>query len=188
VAGEAQAVAAPPIEQPPPVESSGEGSPPSGSSEKPSKPSKASSKPAKGSKASKDGKGKKASKRAGADGAGDGPSVAAHPRAAMQVARAKGWGGLIGFALGGYLSLPTNTLVDAGLRALVAGTVCYLAAWASAVFAWRHLVVLEIKRREQELLSGVHDPHASGGQSSRAAGGRPPGSSAGEATRAGTTR
>lgn len=84
-----------------------------------------------------------------------GPSVAAHPRAARQVARAKGWGGLVGFAVGGYLSLPTNTLVDAGLRALVAGTVCYLAAWTAALFVWRRLVVIEIKRREQELLAAA---------------------------------
>jgi hypothetical protein len=81
-----------------------------------------------------------------------GPSVAAHPRAALQVARAKGWGGLVGFLLGGYLSLPTNTLVDAGIRALVAGAVCYVVTWAAALFVWRRLVVIEIKRREQELL------------------------------------
>jgi predicted lipid-binding transport protein (Tim44 family) len=84
--------------------------------------------------------------------ASSGPSVAAHPRAALQVARAKGWGGLVGFLLGGYLSLPTNTLVDAGIRALVAGAVCYVVTWAAALFVWRRLVVIEIKRREQELL------------------------------------
>jgi hypothetical protein len=74
----------------------------------------------------------------------DGPSVAAHPRAALHVARAKGWGGLIGFFLGGYLSLPTSTLTGAGLRALMAGVACYLAAWAGTVFVWRHLVMLQI--------------------------------------------
>ncbi len=83
--------------------------------------------------------------RAGARRDGDGPSVAAHPRAARGVARAKGWGGLAGFVLGGYLSLPTNTLAAAGLRALLAGVVCYVAAWAGAVFLWRRLVMLEIK-------------------------------------------
>ncbi len=85
----------------------------------------------------------------------DGPSVAAHPRAARAVARAKGWGGLAGFVLGGYLSLPTNTLAGAGLRALVAGIVCYVAAWAGAVFLWRRLVILEIKSREQKLVEAV---------------------------------
>jgi hypothetical protein len=82
------------------------------------------------------------------------PSVAAHPRAARSVARAKGWGGLAGFFIAGYLSLPTGTLAEAGLRALVAGSVCYVAAWAGAVFVWRRLVVLEIKGREQQLLAG----------------------------------
>ena len=79
--------------------------------------------------------------------------MAAHPRAARGVARAKGWGGLAGFLLGGYLSLPTNTIADAGLRALAAGVVCYVAAWAGAVFLWRRLVMLEIKGREQQLLA-----------------------------------
>jgi len=83
----------------------------------------------------------------------DGPSVAAHPRAARAVARAKGWGGLVGFVLGGYLSLPTNTIATSGLRALIAGVVCYVAAWAGAVFLWRRLVMLEIKGREQQILA-----------------------------------
>jgi hypothetical protein len=95
---------------------------------------------------------KKAAKAAAGESSGT-PSVAAHPRAVRAVARAKGWGGLIGFLLGGYLSLPTNTLAASGLRALVAGLVCYVAVWAGAVFLWRRLVVLEIKGREQRLLA-----------------------------------
>ena len=90
------------------------------------------------------------------------PSVAAHPRAARSVARAKGWGGLAGFLIAGYLSLPTGTLAGAALRALVAGSVCYVAAWAGAVFVWRRLVVLEIKNREQQLLSAVHTAEGRG--------------------------
>ncbi len=114
----------------------------------------------KGGKAQKGEKGEKGAKKGKAKGAkgadaeeagADGPSVAAHPRAARAVARAKGWGGLIGFVLGGYLSLPTNTLAAAGLRALIAGLVCYVAVWAGAVFVWRRLVMLEIKSREQQL-------------------------------------
>jgi predicted lipid-binding transport protein (Tim44 family) len=87
--------------------------------------------------------------------AAEAPSVAAHPRAARAVARAKGWGGLAGFVLGGSLSLPTNTLAAAGLRALVAGLICYVAVWAGAVFLWRRLVMLEIKGRQQRLLAGA---------------------------------
>jgi hypothetical protein len=84
-----------------------------------------------------------------------GPSVAGHPRAARSVARAKSWGALAGFVLGGYLSLPTHTVASAGLRAIVAGLVCYVAVWAGAVFFWRRLVMLEIRAREHELASAA---------------------------------
>lgn len=129
-----------------------------------------------GKKSKKDeGKKSKKGKQASApEGEGAGPSIAAHPRAARAVARAKGWGGLFGFFLGGYLSLPTATPAAAGLRALVAGIVCYVVAWAGAQFAWRRLVMIEIKAREQQLLSaaqaaaGIAD--ASGAGASRRAG------------------
>jgi hypothetical protein len=123
-------------------------------------------KAAKAKDAKKDAKAGKGSKKDAKDAKGandaesdaDGPSVAAHPRAARGVARAKGWGGLVGFLVGGYLSLPTNTLAAAGLRALIAGVVCYVAAWAGAVFLWRRLVMLEIKGREQQLLAASQAP------------------------------
>ena len=99
---------------------------------------------------------------------GDGPNVAAHPRAARSIALIKSWGGLLGFLLGGYLSLPTSTLAAAGLRALIAGSVCYVACWGGAVFVWRRLVILEIKGREQKLVSEVLAAQA-------ARQGRPPG-------------
>jgi hypothetical protein len=108
----------------------------------------------------KDAKGKDAKSKKGksekvtAEESGS-PSVAAHPRAARAVAQAKGWGGLAGFFIAGYLSLPTGTLAQTGLRALIAGSVCYVAAWAGAVFVWRRLVIVEIKGREQALLAGA---------------------------------
>ncbi len=122
-------------------------------------PEKPDKKAAKAKDAKKDGKDKKAKKGkddGDADDAEDGatgPNIAAHPRAARAVARTKSWGGLVGFALGGYLSLPTNTLAAAGLRALIAGVVCYVAAWAGAVFVWKRLVILELKGREQQMIS-----------------------------------
>jgi len=91
---------------------------------------------------------------------GDVPSIAGHPRAARSVARAKSWGALAGFIVGGYLSLPTHTLASAGLRAIVAGLICWVAVWAGAVFFWRRMVVLEIKAREQELVRAVEDARA----------------------------
>jgi hypothetical protein len=113
--------------------------------------------PKKDAKKDAKGKGKDKDAKKAKDGGGDAdvgaPNIAAHPRAARGVARAKGWGGLVGFVLGGYLSLPTNTIAAAGLRALLAGVVCYVAAWAGAVFLWRRLVMIEIKGREQQLAS-----------------------------------
>lgn len=130
-----------------------------------------------GSKKEKKEKKPKGKEKKGAEPASaDGPSVAAHPRAARAVATAKGWGGVIGFAVGGYLSLPTHTLADAGLRALIAGVVCYVAGWAGAVFVWRRLVVLEIKAREQHLLDMLK-ARSGGQQASQPAGGARPGSS-----------
>jgi hypothetical protein len=110
---------------------------------------------AKGDKAAKAGKAKKG---AGADGAGgtghgSGLILAEHPRAARSVARAKAWGGLAGFLIGGYLSLPTQTLAGAGLRALAAGVVCYVAAWAAAVFLWRRMLVAELHQAKHDLLA-----------------------------------
>ena len=74
------------------------------------------------------------------------PSVANHPRAGAQVARAKAWGGLGGFALVALLSLRAGVpTADALLRALLAGVVAYVATWAAAVLVWRHLVVAELR-------------------------------------------
>jgi hypothetical protein len=88
-------------------------------------------------------------KKKGKKGKGDapaGPSVATHPRASYQVRRAKGWGGLAGFAIAAYLSykagVPTS---DLGLRALAAGIAGYMLAWACSVTVWRHLVLAELR-------------------------------------------
>lgn len=126
--------------------------------------------PAKGKKSKKSKKGD-AAEGTGVDG--DGPSVAAHPRAARGVAQAKAWGALIGFTIGGYFSLPTATPADAGLRALLAGIACYMFAWGASVFAWRRVVMIEIKAREHQLITamqaaqGVGEP--AGGERARAA-------------------
>jgi hypothetical protein len=91
-------------------------------------------------------------------GKGDAPapspdqmSVAAHPRAAYAVARAKGIGGLVGLVLVGLLSWQAGApLIDVGLRALAGGIVGYLAFWALAVQAWRHLVIAEARAAGRE--------------------------------------
>ncbi len=123
--------------------------------ERPAKPAKA-AKPAKG--AGKPAKSPKAKGGASASGKGTGGGdshliLAEHPRAVRGIARSKAWGGLGGFLLGGYLSLPTHALPEAGLRALAAGVICYVAAWAGAVFLWRRLVVAELRDAQQQLLA-----------------------------------
>jgi len=81
----------------------------------------------------------------GADASGA-PSVANHPRASYQVRRAKGWGGIAGFAIAGYLSYKAGVpMFDVGVRALVAGIVGYMLAWMCAVTVWRHLVLAELR-------------------------------------------
>jgi hypothetical protein len=82
-----------------------------------------------------------------------GLNLAAHPRAARRVTECKAWGGLAGFFVGGYLSLSSNTLLDAAFRALLTGIVCYVAVWGAAVFIWRRLIVAELRQREHELSS-----------------------------------
>jgi hypothetical protein len=104
----------------------------------------------------KDKKGKKKGK--GADGgAGKGGSVATHPRAAAAVRRAKGFGGLGGFALAALLSHRTGLAASGVLeRALIAGVAGYVIAWGCAVTVWRHLLLAEMRaaiEHQRELLA-----------------------------------
>jgi hypothetical protein len=80
-------------------------------------------------------------------------SVAAHPRGAQAVRRAKGYGGLAGFALGVVLSMRAGVpLPDTALRGIEAGVGGYVACWFAAVTVWRQLTVAEIEnaRRRRE--------------------------------------
>ena len=92
-------------------------------------------------------KGKKGKKgKKGGDSASRAISVADHPRAAAAVKRAKGYGGLGGFALAAYISHKAGVpAAQVGERALAVGIAGYLVAWACAVTVWRHLVLAEFK-------------------------------------------
>jgi hypothetical protein len=106
--------------------------------------SKADEKTDKKDKADK--KDKKGKKDKGGAGASSGPSVAAHPRASYQVRKAKGWGGMAGFGIAAYLSYKAGVpTFDLGLRAIIAGMVGYMLAWACAVTVWRQLVLAEMR-------------------------------------------
>ncbi len=103
------------------------------------------------SKSSKDEKKDKKKKKgeddaSGVSGAAQAPSIFNHPRARYQVRRAKGWGGIAGFVIAGYLSYKAGVpTFDVGLRALMAGIVGYMLAWMCAVTVWRHLVLAELR-------------------------------------------
>lgn len=132
------------------------------------KPSKSKSAKAKADKSKgKGGKGKGAKGGKGGKGkSSDGLSVATHPRAHAQVRRAKGWGGLGGFAIAAYLSYQAGVPPEqVGLRALAAGAIGYLVAWGVAVTVWRYLVLAELRayydERKKSVPAGI--PLTTGG-------------------------
>ena len=97
---------------------------------------------AKGKGDKKEKKGKKG--KGGADG--QGASIASHPRAKASIRRAKGWAGIVGFAMAGFVSLQASVpLFQAGLRALGAGVIGYMLAWWVGVLVWRQLILAEQK-------------------------------------------
>jgi hypothetical protein len=109
-------------------------------------------------KAKGDKKGKKGKK-----GAADGISVAGHPRAAAQVRRAKGFGGVAFFLITVYFSFKAGVPADQmAVRALIAGIGGYLLAWMCAVTVWRQLVLAEL-RAALESGRARMEPAAAGG-------------------------
>jgi hypothetical protein len=81
-----------------------------------------------------------------------GISVAAHPRSAAAVRRAKGLGGLFGTLLAALLALKAGLPpLDAMVRGLAGGIVGYIALWAVAVAVARQLVIAEVRTRYAEL-------------------------------------
>jgi hypothetical protein len=83
-------------------------------------------------------------------------TIGAHPRARRSVRRARALGGLLGFLVTIALSLNAGVpAFDATARALIAGVVVHLAAWAVAVAVWKQLMLAELEtvreRREERL-------------------------------------
>ena len=80
--------------------------------------------------------------------------LATHPRAQRQIAQAKGWGGLLGFLVVGWLSYAGGSaLPEAGLRAIAGGAGLYVLAWAAAVAIWREVAVAEVERARRRILA-----------------------------------
>jgi hypothetical protein len=111
-----------------------------------SKPKGKSDKKGNGDKKGKSGKAKKGESR--------GPSIAGHPRARAAIRRAKGFGGLLGFAIAAYVSLKASVPPQlVGLRALAAGVAGYMLAWGCAVIVWRQIVLAELKSLSEKFES-----------------------------------
>ena len=78
------------------------------------------------------------------------PKIAEHPIAVRQVARARAWAALIGFVVAFWLSWRAGLpFPESGARAIVAGIVCRLLAWAALVSLWRQLIPAEIEARRR---------------------------------------
>jgi hypothetical protein len=74
-------------------------------------------------------------------------TIGAHPRARRSVQRARALGGLLGFLVTLVLSLRAGVPgFDAAARALMAGIVVHLAAWAIAVAVWKQLMLAELQQ------------------------------------------
>ena len=80
-------------------------------------------------------------------------SVSAHPRAAYSIRRAKGFGGLLGLILVGWLSWQRRRAARRrrDRARLVGGVAGYVAAWVIAVQVWRHLVIAEARAAADKL-------------------------------------
>lgn len=90
--------------------------------------------------------------------AGDRPgiSVANHPRGALAVRRTRAWGGLVGVALCGLLSLKAGLpTLDVMLRALAGGIAGWLILWFAAVTVARELVIAEVRVKHAEMLAAA---------------------------------
>jgi hypothetical protein len=81
-----------------------------------------------------------------------GISVAAHPRSASAVRRAKGLGGLLGAVLASLLALRAGLPpLDAMVRGIAGGVVGYIVLWAVAIAVARQLVIAEVRTRYAEV-------------------------------------
>ncbi len=108
-------------------------------------------------------KGKDAGKK-GKKGKKGESALVTHPRAALQIRKAKGWGGLSGFLLVFVLSLQAGAPVfDAMWRAILGGIVGLLVGWTVAVVAWRHFTSAEQRMAHKAALAAAEARQAQAG-------------------------
>ncbi|MCW2998555.1 MAG: hypothetical protein JWN65_2104 [Solirubrobacterales bacterium] len=79
-----------------------------------------------------------------------------HPRATRQIRTVRSWVALAGFAVVLLLSLRAHMpLEDALTRALEAGIVSFVLAWATMVVAWRQLAQAEIENARRRIVAAL---------------------------------
>ena len=96
----------------------------------------------------------KKDKNAEAADSPEGIRLSAHPRARRHIAIAKGWGGLIAFAVVVKLArgagLPWTDAIE---RGVLGGIVGYLAAWMIVQTIWRHIALAELEELRRRLIA-----------------------------------
>jgi hypothetical protein len=91
------------------------------------------------------------------------PRLSAHPKARRQIRAAKAWSGLTVFLLVQFLALRAGLpMFDAGMRALAAGLVAYVAAWLIGVVIWRQLAMAEVEEFKQRIAAARAEAEAEG--------------------------
>jgi hypothetical protein len=82
--------------------------------------------------------------------------LADHPRATRQIRTVRSWVALAGFAVVLLLSLRAHTpLEDALSRALMAGVLSFVLAWATMIVAWRQLAQAEIEHARRRIVAAL---------------------------------
>ena len=93
-----------------------------------------------------------------------------HPRAQRQITMLKSWGGLGGAVLAAYASWHAGApFYDVAMRALLWGTLTYVAVWACAQQVWRYIAVAEVRAAEREILERVRADEAHEAEAEEAA-------------------
>lgn len=106
-------------------------------------------------------KGKDKASEAAGPGGTRGLSLADHPRATGQIRTVRAAVALAAFAFVLLLSLRATVPVESALtRALEAGVLGYVVAWAAMVMAWRQLAQAEIEAARRKIVAALLEMEA----------------------------
>lgn len=90
--------------------------------------------------------------------------LADHPRAIGQIRTVRSWCALLAFLAVGLWSQKSGVALEATLtRALEAGLIGYLVAWAGMVMIWRQLAQAEIETARRRIVAAMLELEAAEG-------------------------